>query len=441
MNGSERKQWSRAADAALRWYAENARDLPWRKNPTPYHIWLSEIIFQQTRIEAGTAYYLRFLEEAPDVFSLAAMPEEKLLKLWEGLGYYSRARNLHKAAKKIASEAGGVLPDDPKELAKLPGIGPYTAGAIASIAYGRPVPAVDGNVLRVVSRLFAREDDVALPETKKRIGEELSAFYGAYFGEGGRTDGPENRGEAGKDDPARKETVKRSPGDLNQAWMDLGATVCLPNGEPRCSVCPFEAFCVSHGKGTETAFPVKTGPKPRTVRERTVFVLRCRYTVKGKESRGVYFYLRRRPDKGLLAGLWELPAEDGFLSPEEARKAIEAKYVPCAVDVTVTPLPDAKHIFSHVEWRMKGYLIDVVTPCTEYGADRTEHPHILCTDGSGDPAAAWKTPEEIERDCPVPSAFHAYRPYLSDQNEPAASPERPGKGKKPERTETDNETE
>ncbi len=397
----DKKQLNQAADAALRWYAENARDLPWRKDPTPYHIWLSEIIFQQTRIEAGTSYYLRFLEEAPDVHALAAMDEEKLMKLWQGLGYYSRARNLQKAARTVVSEYGGAIPDDPKELAKLPGIGSYTAGSIASIAFGKPVPAVDGNVLRVVSRLLAREDDIALPETKKRLEAELADFYAEYFAESA----------------AR-------PGDLNQAWMDIGATVCLPNGEPRCESCPFGAFCEARKEGRETELPVRSKAKPRTVENRTVFVLRCRFAVEGESIPQTMIYLRKRPIRGLLAGLWELPGEPGFLSAAETEETVRSAYVPCASEVVVTALPDAKHVFSHVEWRMKGYLVDVVTPCTEYGADRSEHPHILCTNGSRDETAVWASPEEIETAYSVPSAFRAYQPYLTgDPDGPSAGAE------------------
>ncbi len=412
MNGRDTEQLNRAADAALAWYREHARDLPWRKDPTPYRIWLSEIIFQQTRIEAGTAYYRRFLEEAPDVFALASTDEEKLLKLWQGLGYYSRARNLRKAAKTVVSEYGGVLPDDPAELGKLPGIGSYTAGAIASIAYGKPVPAVDGNVLRVVSRLLAREDDIALPETKKRLEAERTRFYAEFFAPGQR---------AADEAPDVDGRGARSPGDLNQAWMDLGATVCLPNGEPKCAVCPFGTFCRAKAEGRETGLPVRSKPKARTVEDRTIVVLRCRFTVEGELIPHVRFYLRKRPNKGLLAGLWELPGEEGTLSAEEVKRLVETAYVPCATEVTVTALPDAKHVFSHVEWRMRGYLADVVTPCTEYGADRSEHPHLLCTNGSRDEAAVWASPEEIETAYSVPSAFRAYQPYLTgDPDSPSA---------------------
>ncbi len=406
----------KAADAALAWYRENARDLPWRKDPSPYHIWLSEIIFQQTRIEAGTSYYLRFLEEAPDAASLASMDEEKLLKLWQGLGYYSRARNLHKAAKRVAAEYNGVLPDDPAALEKLPGIGSYTAGAIASIAYGKPVPAVDGNVLRVISRLLARKDDVALPETKKRLEAELTRFYADHFAAGQRT-------ADGANEPAGR--GNGSPGDLNQAWMDLGATVCLPNGEPKCAACPFGAFCRAKAEGRETELPVRSKPKARTVEDRTIVVLRCRFTVEGEMIPQVRFYLRKRPDKGLLAGLWELPGVPGLLTAAETEEYVRNEIIPCATEVTVTALPDAKHVFSHVEWHMRGYLADVKTPGTEYGADRSEHPHILCTNGSRDETAVWADPEEIETAYSVPSAFRAYQSYLTDDpDSPSAGTER-----------------
>ena len=300
----------------LAWYDAERRILPWREDPTPYHVWLSEIMLQQTRVEAVKDYYARFLEALPDVAALAAADEDTYLKLWEGLGYYSRVRNLHKAAVVIMEEYGGVIPGTAKELQKLPGIGEYTAAAIASIAFGEPVSSVDGNLLRVFARRTLYRESVKDPAAKK------AAF--AYFME--RM--PEDR-----------------PGDYNQALMDLGATVCLPNGEPECFRCPWAALCEAHQQGAELEVPVVPAKKARRVEHRTVFRVHC----------GEELLLARRPDTGLLAGLYEFPNTEDGVSPEAFLKELGL------TAVSTFPLPAAKHIFTHVEWRMTGFDLEVET--------------------------------------------------------------------------------
>lgn len=287
----------------LFWYREHARILPWRSDPTPYHVWLSEIMLQQTRVAAVLSYYQRFLEAAPNIAALANLSEEQLMKLWQGLGYYSRARNLQKAARQIMTQHGGNFPDTYEEIRGLPGIGDYTAGAISSIAFGLPVPAVDGNVLRVTTRICADGGDIQSVATKKRITQALA-----------------------------ERIPIEAPGEFNQAMMELGATVCLPNGAPLCESCPAQTFCLAHQQGRTHEFPVKAPKKPRKIETRTVYLFFYRAQVA----------LRRRPDTGLLAGLWEYPNilanesyQDWGLIPKQ-----------------ITQVAAGKHIFSHVEWHM-----------------------------------------------------------------------------------------
>ena len=387
----------------IRWYDQKHRQLPWRETRDAYAIWLSEIILQQTRIEAGTAYYLRFLQEAPTVEALASMAEDRLLKLWEGLGYYSRARNLQKAAKEIAAAYGGQLPREPGELQKLPGIGAYTAGAISSIAYGMPVPAVDGNVLRVYARVLGDEQDISRPETKRRLEELLSACWADHFGK--KETGPSK--ETGGAKARMPQPAGDTPGNLNQAIMDLGATVCVPNGEPQCAQCPLQGCCEAHLQHRTGQLPVKSRAKERRIEERTVLVLRYRPQTEapaaGKEASAAaespktLYYVQKRPKTGLLADLWELPNEVHHLSEEEAKQAI-LRCLPCCRRMELQALPKAKHVFSHIEWHMIGYLADVEPGCDHpcYDLDRCK----------------WVTAEEIARDYSLPSAFQAYKPYL-----------------------------
>ena len=293
----------------LDWYYKNARALPWRENITPYRIWVSEIMLQQTRIEAARGYYARFVAAFPTVETLAAAEEDEVLKLWEGLGYYSRARNLHKCARVICEQYGGEFPRTAAELRKLPGIGDYTAGAVASLAYNVPEPAVDGNVLRVYSRVNSCADNVGDERVRRRVREELRALC------------PEDEGAA-----------------FTSAWMELGEIVCTP-GTPDCAACPLAPYCRAHELGAETAYPVLPPKKPRRIEHRRVLLLLC----------GDRCALRKRPDRGLLAGLWELPNDEEEGVPEGAELCGEAV-----------------HIFSHVEWHMRGYVLRTDTELPGY---------------------------------------------------------------------------
>lgn len=334
-----------------RWYESSRRPLPWRLDPTPYHVWLSEIMLQQTRIEAVIPYYERFLKELPTIQALAQAEDDRLMKLWEGLGYYSRARNLKKAALLIVERYGGELPREASELKKLPGIGEYTAGAIASIAYGQPEPAVDGNVLRVVTRLLACGEDIQAAKTKAQITELLRRSY-----------------------PSGKEAAL-----LTEGIMELGETVCIPNGEARCPLCPLKEHCLAHRNGTVALFPFKSPKKERRFQERTVLLLRH----EGK------YAICKRPSSGLLANLWEFPNTEGRLSEAEA-----AAYAgTLGVSVTsCSPCPRKKHIFTHVEWHMSAYLMD-------------------CAGEAGD--FLWKSPEEIQAGHSIPTAFRFYQKLIS----------------------------
>lgn len=303
------------------WFAGHARVLPWREEPKAYYVWISEIMLQQTRVEAVKPYFERFIRELPDVGALARCPEDQYLKLWEGLGYYNRVRNLNAAAQQIVSEHGGVIPDDYDVLLKLKGIGSYTAGAIASIAYNRPQPAVDGNVLRVISRVSADNSDIMRQSVKRRVEERLRGLM------------------QGED--ACRELVPRM---FNQALMELGAIVCVPNGMPHCLECPWQGFCGARIGNLTGVLPVKSRAKERRIEDRTVFVIRD----------GDKVAIHKREDRGLLAGLYELPNRTGHMTQEEALAYVkELGFAP----IRIKPLEDAKHVFSHVEWHMKGYVI------------------------------------------------------------------------------------
>jgi len=329
----------------LAWYEKNARALPWRENTDPYRVWVSEIMLQQTRVETVVPYYDRFMRQLPDIASLAEAGEDQLMKLWEGLGYYGRARNLQKAARKIMTEQDGRFPASYDDILALPGIGNYTAGAIASICFGKPVPAVDGNVLRVASRLTGYDGDISLPEAKAGVANMLRAVY----------------------PPARN-------GDFTQSLMELGAVVCLPNRPPDCGVCPVAFLCQAYETGMQAALPVKAKKKPRKKELKTVFLLRC----------GELVAVRRRGDDGLLGGLWEFPNVAGDLSPEEAESVL------AGWEISVAGMTEGirrKHIFTHVEWAMKSYI-------------------VTCENMS--PDFVWVTKEKLTGELPLPSAFRAF---------------------------------
>lgn len=309
---------SRISSPLLDWYSQTARVLPWRSDPTPYHVWLSEIMLQQTRVEAVKGYYHRFLEVLPTIEALAFADEELLLKLWEGLGYYNRVRNLQNAAQVVVAAYGGDLPADYEALLKLPGIGRYTAGAISSIAFGLPCPAVDGNVLRVIARVTASEENTSKEPVKRSFESALAAAM------------PPQQASA-----------------FNQALMELGATVCLPNGAPRCESCPLAQLCKAHQLGNELVFPLKDEKRPRCIQQRTVFVLLSQNRVA----------VQKRPQKGLLRGLWEFPSTKGQLDPDAAICYLKTIGITAH---SLTPLAEAKHIFTHLEWHMTGFAVACV---------------------------------------------------------------------------------
>ncbi|MDD6812625.1 MAG: A/G-specific adenine glycosylase [Lachnospiraceae bacterium] len=345
------------AKPLLAWYDKGRRILPWREEPTPYHVWVSEIMLQQTRVEAVKPYYDRFLKELPDIQSLADVEEERLLKLWEGLGYYNRARNLKKAAQQIVYNYGGKMPANFEELVKLPGIGSYTAGAIASIAFGNAVPAVDGNVLRILARLRADERDILDAKVKKEIEAELSEVI------------PKDR-----------------PGDFNQALMELGAMVCVPNGMAKCEECPWNGLCRAQKENRILEFPKKTPKKPRKIEKKTILVIRDEDKVA----------LHKRAEKGLLAGMYEFPLMEGHQKEDRVLAYLkELGMQPLRIE----PLPSSKHIFSHKEWHMIGYVIRV---------DELER--MKAKDSSAD--FVFVTPQETEQSYPIPSAYAAYTEYM-----------------------------
>ena len=326
------------------WYRANKRDLPWRRDKEPYHVWLSEIMLQQTRVEAVKGYYARFLDALPTIGHLAACDDDSLHKLWEGLGYYSRVRNLKKAAIKIMEEHGGVFPGEYEAIRALPGVGDYTAGAISSICFDRKEPAVDGNVLRVVSRILEDATPIDLPAQKKKVNQLLKAVY------------PDEAGE------------------FTQALMELGATLCGPNWKPRCEECPCKDFCSGAIHGTAEQFPVKSPKKEKRVEEKTVFILSCdgRYAI------------RKRPGTGLLAGLWEFPNVPGKLETEGALAQAESFGLrPREVYRQV----ERKHIFTHIRWEMRGVYLEVAELGGEF---------------------AWLTAQEIEKEAALPTAFRQF---------------------------------
>lgn len=355
-----------AARKLQNWFRLNARILPWRQEQTPYHVWISEIMLQQTRVEAVIGYYKRFLEKLPDVRHLAEASEEIYLKLWEGLGYYNRARNLHKAAVQILKEYNGVIPAEYETLLRLPGIGTYTAGAIASLAYGKRVPAVDGNVLRVMMRLSGDNSDIGDERTKKRLQVYLQNYYNA----------PENSGT--------------EPQILNQSLMELGALVCVPNGKPDCENCPVWEYCRAAIENRTDELPVKKALKARRIEERTVLILEERDRTA----------LHKRPPKGLLAGLWELPNRLGHMNPENVVQFVqELGFAPLRLLRT----EDAKHVFSHVEWHMWGYQVTIEEEsfATEEQKKRRVGEDII-----------FVSREELRDVYTLPSAFAAFRQYF-----------------------------
>ena len=330
--------------ALLPWYENNKRDLPWRKTKEPYPVWLSEIMLQQTRVEAVKGYFHRFLEAIPDISALAVCDDEVLHKLWEGLGYYSRVRNLKKAAQVIMEQHGGAFPREYGHIRALPGIGDYTAGAICSICYDLPTPAVDGNVLRVIARLTEDATPMDQPAFKNRVREELAEVYPACAG------------------------------DFTQALMELGASLCGPNRKPDCLRCPCREFCGGYLHGTAENFPVRPEKKERKTEDMTVFILSCDGS----------YALRKRQNEGLLAGLWELPHVPGKLETLDALAVLETMGLkPKELYRQV----DKKHIFTHIQWNMRGYYLEVSEPGGDF---------------------RWRTAEEIRQSAALPTAFRQF---------------------------------
>lgn len=309
----ENYDYGKVVPDLLKWYDENKRSLPWREQKNPYYTWVSEIMLQQTRVETVREYFLRFIDALPEVKDLAYAPEEQLLKLWEGLGYYNRVRNLSVAAKTIMEEKGGKFPDTYEEILELKGVGTYTAGAIASIVFDEQVPAVDGNVLRVMKRLAGSYDDIQKAKTKKDMERQL------------------------------KSIIPKRAGDFNQAIMDLGAMICIPNGRPLCEECPLAKHCEAKKRGVQQEIPVKTKKKGRKIEEKTILLLECQ---------GEYA-LHKREKTGILAGLWEIPNLEGKYTKKELFEILEGQ----ENILEIVELGPGKHIFSHIEWHMLGYRI------------------------------------------------------------------------------------
>lgn len=338
--------YAKLPGALLGWYEQNKRQLPWRADRDPYHIWLSEIMLQQTRVEAVKGYYTRFLEAVPSIEALAQANDDLLHKLWEGLGYYSRVRNLKKAAQVIVDQYDGVFPRDYDLVLALPGIGPYTAGAICSIAYNQPTPAVDGNVLRLVTRLT--NDSTPIDETayKKQVQDALRAIY------------------------------PRQAGEFTQALMELGATVCGPNRMPDCGICPCKDFCAGYQAGTAEELPVRSPKKPRKQEDRTVFILTCN---------GAYA-LQKRGEQGLLADLWEFPNVLGRLNVDACLDKVEEIGL---IPRDIIKIVEKKHIFTHIEWRMRGFYVET----QNCGGD-----------------FEWMSESEIRSQAALPTAFRLFLP-------------------------------
>ncbi len=329
----------------VKWYQENKRELPWRKEKNPYHIWVSEIMLQQTRIEAVLGYYERFLKSLSNVKDLAEVEEEKLLKLWEGLGYYNRARNLKKAAQIVQEKYAGNIPRNYEQLLELPGIGEYTAGAIASISYNEKVPAVDGNVLRVVSRVVLSKKDVLETKTKKEFTEKL------------------------------KQIMPKQAGDFNEGLMELGERICLPNGEPICEKCPLQEICLAKKENLVFDIPVRNAKVKRKKEQKTVFLLEYENQIA----------VRKRDKTGLLANLYEFPNVDKKCTKKELKDILkdwnlEAK--------EIQKVGTHRHIFSHVEWDMVGFKVFVENINREF---------------------VWVEKQELLEKYPIPGAFSKFR--------------------------------
>ncbi len=355
---SETERLDQSVQPLLEWFEVSARTMPWRSNPEPYWVWISEIMLQQTRVEAVRAYFDRFIAALPNIESLANIEDEKLMKLWEGLGYYSRARNLKKAAIVCVEQYHGELPRTYEELLKLPGIGSYTAGAIASIAYEQEVPAVDGNVLRVISRLLAWEEDITKQSVKRKMEAALLELM---------------------------KRVHPNPRTFTAALMELGALVCIPNGAPCCMECPWKSICLARIQKKVERIPVKKKKIVRKIEERTVFLIQD----------GDLTAIKKRPSTGLLAGLYELPNIEGFYSEQEVKRIWEEKL---KLPLTVERLKDGKHIFSHIEWHMQAYRVIIPKILEQNKLLREQEGELF-----------FVTQEELNTNYALPNAFKTWK--------------------------------
>lgn len=340
----EENKLSEIVEPLLNWYAIHARAFPWREGKDPYRIWISEIMLQQTKIEAVKKYYDRFIKELPTVQALANVEDEKILKLWEGLGYYSRARNLKKAAIMVMEQYQGKMPGSYQELITLPGIGEYTAGAIASIAYNEKIPAVDGNVLRVVSRILENEKDVLLPNTKKEMTEKLLTI------------------------------MPEKAGDFNEAIMELGETICIPNGVPLCTSCPLEKKCLARLHESYDRIPLREKKQKRRKEKRMVLLLMS----DGKIA------IQKRKESGLLAGLYEFPNIEVNKVESELNKYLEQEKI---VPLSIQEIGHYSHIFTHIEWDMTVFEIQIKEKIQNF---------------------LWVNKEELFASYPMPTAFSKF---------------------------------
>lgn len=347
-NGENMCEWNlqKIVLPLLDWYEKNARILPWRQNTDPYRVWVSEIMLQQTRVEAVIPYYNRFMEQLPTVEALADCSEETLMKLWEGLGYYSRARNLKKAACLIQTHYGGTFPQSFEQINALPGVGTYTAGAVSSIAFEQKRAAVDGNVLRVITRITACDSDIMNEPFRRYVTQELEKVY------------PDGR-----------------CGAFTQSLMELGATVCVPNKEPLCAQCPVRALCKAYATDSQMLFPNKTPKAKRKILKKTVFHI----TQNGLTA------IRKRESGGLLGGMWEYPNAEGHLSEEKIQEWLQRHKIKAK---TVLECDFKKHVFTHIEWHMNCY-------------------RVVCggQDPSEDAPFLWVTEKQLETEYALPTAF------------------------------------
>lgn len=311
--------------ALLSWYEKVKRDLPWRKTKDPYKIWVSEVMLQQTRVETVIPYYQRFLEQFPTLQDLAAADESEVLKAWEGLGYYARARHLHAGVREVAASYGGKVPDSPEEMRRIKGVGPYTAGAVLSIAYGIPVPAVDGNVMRVFSRLFCLEEDITRQSARRQIEQLVQELM-----------------------------YEEDPSSFNQALMELGATVCTPRS-PGCLLCPLVKMCQAYARGMQEELPRKKRPNPPRLVQPLVGVVQAQGQV----------LVKQRPEEGLLAGLWEFPWTEwtgsAALRQEDRQAAADTlkRWLYLETGLRLSGgrrWMRMRHLFTHLKWEGEVYL-------------------------------------------------------------------------------------